>query len=58
MVGIMEEALCHIEISRGANQYIARVQTEVGGLREYRSYSFEEILEQLMMDLQEEFESG
>jgi len=54
----MEESLCSIEISRSANQFVARVQTELGGLREYRSRTFEEILEQLVIDLQEEFESG
>lgn len=52
----MEEPLCNIEITKSANQYIARVQTELGGLREYRSKTFEEILEQVMIDLQEEFE--
>jgi hypothetical protein len=54
----MEESLCSIEISRSANQFVARVQTELGGLREYRSRTFEEILEQLVIDLQEEFETG
>jgi len=54
----MEESLCSIEIIRSANQFVARVQTELGGLREYRSRTFEEILEQLVIDLQEEFETG
>jgi len=36
----------------------ARVQSELGGLREYRSESFEEVLEQVIIDLQEEFETA
>lgn len=53
----MEEPLCNIEISKSANVYIAKVQTELGGVREYRGKTFEEILEQLVIDLQEEFET-
>src|SRR5439155_17365096 len=36
---------------------ISRIQSELGGMREYRSSSFEEVLEQVVIDLQEEFES-
>lgn len=53
----MEESLCNVEILKVANTYVARVQSELGGLREYRSSSFEEVLEQVIIDLQEEFES-
>ena len=52
---MMEEPLCHIEIVKIGTMYVARVQTEMGGMRDYSSESFEEILEQLVMDLQEEF---
>ncbi|MFA5772480.1 MAG: hypothetical protein WC974_07100 [Thermoplasmata archaeon] len=53
----MEESLCHIEILRRSNTFVIKVQTDVGGVREYRSGNFEEVLEQLMLDLQEEFET-
>jgi hypothetical protein len=47
-----------VEILKAANTFVARVQSELGGLREYRSSSFEEVLEQVVIDLQEEFESA
>jgi hypothetical protein len=53
----MEETLCNIEFLKKATTYLARVQSELGGLREYRSNTFEEVLEQVIIDLQEEFES-
>jgi hypothetical protein len=53
----MEESLCGVEFLKKANTYLARVQSELGGLREYRSTTFEEVLEQVIIDLQEEFES-
>ncbi len=52
----MEESLCSIEILKSANSYIAKIQTELGGLRELRSSTFEGVLEQIVLDLQEEFE--
>ena len=53
----MEEALCSMEVVKEGKVYIARIQSELGGMREYRSSSFEEVLEQVVIDLQEEFES-
>lgn len=53
----MEEHLCSIEITKENNDFIARVQSDLGGTREYRSKSFEEVLEQFAWELQEEFES-
>lgn len=53
----MEEPLVNVEILKSSNSFVARIQSELGGLREYRSNSFEEVLEQVVMDLQEEFES-
>jgi hypothetical protein len=53
----MEENLCNIEFLKKASTYLARVQSELGGLREYRSSTFEEVLEQVIIDLQEEFEA-
>jgi len=55
---IMEESLCNVEFLKNNNTYIARVQSELGGLREYQSPSLEEVLEQVIIDLQEEFETS
>ena len=52
----MEESLCRIEILKSVESYIAKIQTELGGIREFRSSTFEGILEQVVLDLQEEFE--
>jgi len=52
----MEEVLCNIEIIKENNDYVARIQSDLGGVREYKSPNFEEVLEQLVLDLQEEFE--
>src|SRR4030043_192373 len=52
----MEEPLCNVEFLKSNSTYLARVQSDLGGMREYRSGSLEEILEQVIIDLQEEFE--
>jgi hypothetical protein len=52
-----EEVLCNVELVKENNDFIVKIQSDLGGSREYRSVSFEEVLEQLMQDLQEEFES-
>ena len=54
----MEESLCNVEFLKGPKAFIARVESDLGGIREYRSESFEEVLEQVIIDLQEEFESS
>ena len=54
----MEESLVNVEFLKSSNNFIARIQSELGGMREYRSSSFEEVLEQVVIDLQEEFEIG
>jgi hypothetical protein len=53
---IMVEVLYDIEISRDANLYVAKMQSKRKGARQYKSPNFEEILEQLVKDIQEEFE--
>lgn len=57
-VDTMEESLCNVEFLKNNNTFIARVQSEVGGLREYQSSNLEEVLEQVIIDLQEEFENS
>jgi hypothetical protein len=54
----MEETLCNIEFLKSNSTYVARVQSDLGGVREYRSSSLEEVLEQVIIDLQEEFETA
>ncbi len=55
---MVEESLCNVEFLKSSSTYIARVQSELGGVREYRSSTFEEVLEQIIIDLQEVFESS
>lgn len=52
-----EELLCNVELVKDSNEFAVRIQSDFGGVREYRSSSFEEVLEQLVQDLQEEFDS-
>ena len=54
----MEESLCTVEFLKSANTYLARVQSDLGGLREYKGSVLEDVLEQVIIDLQEEFESS
>ena len=54
----MEEALCHIEISEEDSEIIAKVQSALGGLREFRSQSLEEVLRLITIELQEEFSAS
>ena len=53
----MEEELCIIEIVKDNNDFIAKIKSDIGGHREYKSQDFEDVLEQFVLDLQEEFES-
>ena len=52
----MEESLAAVEIVREPGGFVAKVQSELGGVREYRGPTFEAVLEQVIIDLQEEFE--
>ena len=54
----MEEVLCNVELVKDNNNFIARIQSDFGGMREYKFTNFEEVLEQMTMDLQEEFDSA
>ena len=53
----MEEVLCNVELVKENNDFVVKIQSDLGGVSEYRSMSFDEVLEQLVQDLQEEFES-
>ena len=54
----MEEPICHIEISREGDDILARVQTDLGGVREFRDENLEVVLRQVSVDLQEEFDAS
>ncbi len=53
----MEEALAHIEIVEDDGEYVAIVQSELGGLRQYRGRTLEDALRHLAIELREEFDS-
>ena len=54
----MEELICSVEFLRGAAELVARVSSEAGGVREYRGLSAGAVIDQVVNDLQEEFESA
>jgi hypothetical protein len=54
----MEEPICHIEISREGDDILARVQTDLGGVREFRDENLEVVQRQVSVDLQEEFDAS
>lgn len=54
----MEDVLCNVEIIKDNSEFVARIQSAYGGNREYKSPVFEEVLEQLTIELQEEFDSA
>ena len=53
----MEEEICHIEILKEYDLYVARMDSELGGEREYRSGAFEGILRQIIDELRDEFDN-
>ena len=54
----MEELICSVEFLRGVQEVVARVSSEAGGVREYRALSAGAVIDQVINDLQEEFESA
>ena len=53
----MEEILCNVELVKENNDFVVRIQSDLGGVREHKSMNFEEVLDQMVQDMQEEFES-
>jgi hypothetical protein len=53
----MDEPICHIEISKEGMTMLARIQTDLGGVREFRDENLEVVLRQVSVDLQEEFDA-
>ena len=54
----MEELICSVEFLRGPAEMVARVSSEAGGVREYRAPNAGAVIDQVINDLQEEFESA
>ncbi len=52
----MEETLCTIEFLIDGKKYVAKLNSEMGGLREYKGSTLEDVLTQVMIELQDEFE--
>ena len=53
----MEEILCNVELVKENNDFVVKIQSDLGGVREYRSTIFEEVLDQMVQDMSEEFEN-
>ncbi|MEM0157275.1 MAG: hypothetical protein QXN26_04330 [Thermoplasmataceae archaeon] len=51
----MQELICNIEFNKEDDEFVAKLRTEMGGLREYNGVTFEEVLNMVMIELQEEF---
>lgn len=54
---LMEELLCNVEIVKDHALFVARIQSALGGVREYSAENFEDLLDQFVIDLQEEFDT-
>ena len=52
----MDELLCVIEIYKQQRAYVGKVESQLGGRREYKGDKFMEVLDQIIMDVKEEFE--
>ena len=52
----MEETLCSIEIVKDNSTFKAKVQTSLGRYIEYKNDDFENLLQQVYEDIQEEME--
>ncbi|MGC8585284.1 MAG: hypothetical protein ACP5RZ_04110 [Thermoplasmata archaeon] len=53
----MEELLCSIEFYQDKKKFVARIKSELGGLRELKNNNFDDLLSDVMMELNEEFEN-
>jgi|Deesub1362A_J573_1020465.scaffolds.fasta_scaffold23653_2 hypothetical protein len=53
----MEELLCSIEFMvTDDGIYVVRLRSPLGGVREYKGSSFDEVLDDVMIEIQQEFE--
>ena len=54
-VFFLQETICNIEFEQDEGEFLAKLRTEMGGLREYTGRTFEEVLNLVMLELEEEF---
>jgi hypothetical protein len=52
----VEEEICHIEVIKEDEEIVAKLESDLGGIREFRAFTYEELLKMLINELQEEFD--
>jgi hypothetical protein len=52
----LEEEICHIEIKKEEDEIVAKLESDLGGIREFRAFRYEDLLKMLINELQEEFD--
>ncbi|MCL5804893.1 MAG: hypothetical protein AAE987_05475 [Thermoplasmataceae archaeon] len=50
----MEELICNIEFEKDEDTFYAHLRTEIGGLREFTGVTFDDVLNQVIVELEEE----
>lgn len=53
----MEELLVHFDIFSENMKFVAKVKSEMGGLREFTARNIDKLMEQVIIDVSEEFEN-
>ncbi len=51
----MQEVICNLEFSKDDDEFIVRVRTDMGGLREFTGRTLSEVLNLAIVDLEDEF---
>jgi hypothetical protein len=57
LLTLMEELLVHFDIYAENSKFIAKVKSEMGGLREFTARNIDKLMEQVIIDVSEEFEN-
>ena len=53
----MEDVLCNITIVKENEYFVAHIESDYGGSRDFKSKNFEEVLEQVNTELTDEFDN-
>lgn len=53
----MEELLVHFDFYFEDAKYVAKVKSEMGGLREFSARNIDKLMEQVIIDISEEFDT-
>lgn len=53
----MEELLVHLDIFIDGPKFFAKVKSEMGGLREFSTRNMDKLMEEVIIDISEEFEN-